>query len=497
MFSAKKNLLSAGLVVCGLLQATWVDACPFCLTPPETWSKILAGADVVLTAEMMKMNLYEKQIRVDVRASTEFRILQTFKTPGTAGPVVVPVRSGQGTLREQSTLPEPGISRAGVPLKSGETPVFRSRPAQPKLPFLLQSGRVLTVPGYTEAEAGEMFLLVGRMTPLKSESPGGTYEVAENEANGVVRAAVNEDDGAADARSRERVKTVAFVIPQLLEWDSPLNATPDRLDYILQAPAAELPDNQRLSYYISFLESPDSLLAIDAWSEFACARYEDVVSVSYDFPQEKLREWIADPNANPERLGLYGMMLGLCGDTGDAAFLEEQIGQPRTGDFRYGIDGVMGGYLRLTGESGLRFLEETRLSRADVSSEELMAVVTAIQYMWSYESSRIDKQRLRSSLHLLLENPELRELVITDLARWKDWPTAVRLIEMFAEIDDDRTQKAIVQFTIALLRDSEKNTGPDAPSAELVSSSRKFLAMVQENHRRLLREAYREFGPPQ
>jgi hypothetical protein len=492
MFFAKKNLLSAGLVVCGLLQATWVDACPFCLTPPETWSEILAGADVFLTAEMMKMNLYEKQIRVDVRASTEFRILETFKTPGTAGTVVVPVRGGQNALREQ------GVSRAGAIQKPGEKPEFHSRPAQPKLPFLLQSGRVLTVPGYTEAEAGEKFLLVGRMTLLNSEPPGGTYEVAENESSGVVRAAVvNEDDESADARSRDRVKTVAFVIPQLLEWDSPVNATPERLDYILQAPAAELPDNQRLSYYISFLESPDSLLAIDAWSEFAGARYEDVVAVSQNFPREKLRDWVADPNANPERLGLYGMMLGLCGDTDDAKFLEEQISQPRTGDFRYGIDGVMGGYLRLTGESGLRFLEETRLSRADVSSEELMAVVTAIQYMWSCESSRIDKQRLRSSLHLLLENPELRELVITDLARWKDWPTAVRLVEMFAEIDDDRSQKAIVQFTIALLRDSEKNTGPDAPSAELVSASRNFLAMVQMNHPRLLREAYREFGPPQ
>ncbi|MFN8710414.1 MAG: hypothetical protein ACK50J_27390, partial [Planctomyces sp.] len=151
---------------------------------------------------------------------------------------------------------------------------------------------------------------------------------------------------------------VSLVVPELLEWDSPTPVTPERLEYILGAPAASVPKSLRLPYYINWLESPDEQIAADAWAEFAGAPYEDVISVTRLYPREKLRQWVANPETNPERLGLFGMMLGLCGESDDAALMQKLIGEPRSSkDFRYGIEGVMGGYLLLTGESGLRYLE--------------------------------------------------------------------------------------------------------------------------------------------
>ncbi len=101
---------------------------------------------------------------------------------------------------------------------------------------------------------------------------------------------------------------------------------------------------------------------------------------------------------SPERLGLYGMMLGLCGQPEDAEFLREQIGDPKPAkEFRFGTEGIMGGYLLLAGEDGLSYLEETRLKPTGVDYTEHFAVMQAVQFIWSYESDVISKPGSRKA----------------------------------------------------------------------------------------------------
>ena len=94
------------------------------------------------------------------------------------------------------------------------------------------------------------------------------------------------------------------------------------------------------------------MIGDDAFGEFANAAYSDVVLLSKELPREKLRTWLTSNMVSPGRIGLYGMMLGLCGTDEDVKLLERKILEG-TEDFRLGIDGVMGGYLLLTGEKGL------------------------------------------------------------------------------------------------------------------------------------------------
>lgn len=471
---------------------------------------------MVLVGEMIRMNLFDQQIKADISATTEFQIRAVFKAPGTDHDAFSAIRrtwefpedhSQDALLHNES--PGAESAQSSPTAGSGRSAVF-SEPAVLKdtsIPDNIRPGRTVTVPGYTESSPGELFLLVGRFVATPDSKDSSTFEVTSADGSAVPEAdSVTTANLEAEslellrAPSGQNLIQASFVVPELLDWDAPEPLTMERMHYIFEAPAPELPQQLRLPYYLAHLESTDTTIAVDAWAEFARANYEEVVAVRSDMSRDKLRSWIADPNANPERLALYGMMLGLCGNASDAAFLREQIGTPDSEkSFRYGVEGLMGGYLLLTGDAGVAFLEESRLRPAGVSSEELFAVVQSLQFIWSYENLLISRTRLRAALHLLLDNEDMREVIIADLARWKDWPTAYRLQETFqsAGQDDDRSRKAIVRFMIALIRDADRDTGVDRPAPELVDSTRQFLAVVEMKYPQLLQTAWREFGPPQ
>ncbi len=395
-------------------QMCRIQACPFCLAPPETWTETLARADVILVGEVVAQHLFPQQIKVDVSAETVFRIRRVLKGPA-------------GSFQE---------------------------------------GRCLTIQEFVTPAPGELFLLTGQQNISEGliGKPGSSRPVP------------------------------IFMLPELIEWSSPAAMNSDLLKYIAEAPAASLPPDVRLPYFLPFLESADAEIASDAWGEFARSRYEDVVSVRREFSTDRLRSWIANPSTSPERLGLYGMMLGLCGDQMDAAFLEQQIGMPRRSqEFRFGSEGLMGGYLLLTGESGLNFLRETRLQPGDIATDEVFSVIQAIQFIWSYEPEKISRDSLRRSLHVLLNNEQMREVVITDLARWRDWDTAPQLIGMFESLEstDERSQKAIVAFMIAATR----CTGEEQATPEVLQMAEVFLQDIGHRYPVILQAAQREFGP--
>lgn len=215
-----------------------------------------------------------------------------------------------------------------------------------------------------------------------------------------------------------------------IEWASPLEVTETSFNYVAQAPSPETPVVKRLSYYVKFLEYPDPMISNDAYGEFANAPYADITQLSEKLPREKLREWITDPKTPQTRMGLYGLLIGLCGTDEDAKVLEKKILE-KTEDFRLGIDGLMSGYLLLKGEKGLSVLDEHKLRNRDIPFSETYAAMQSLRFMWRYSEGRIEKSRLRASMRILLDRPELADLVIADLARWKDWEIQDRLMDIY------------------------------------------------------------------
>ena len=348
-----------------------------------------------------------------------------------------------------------------------------------------------------------------------------TYEIREVIRNG--RGAVKTGQRVRLSRFRSGKKGDMFLLlgsrATRVEWGSPLPVSETSYQYIVQAPSPEAAAAKRLAYFIKFLEYPDRQISDDAYAEFANAPYKDIAAVSKLLPREKVAHWISNAETPQTRMGLYGLLLGLSGNANDAKLMQQMISTPSE-EFRLGIDGVMSGYLLLAGEKGLPLIEQLKLRniylvdsdgnvlkdakgrKKLVPFSETYAAMQALRFMWSYADGRIAKPRLRQSMRILLERPELADLVIADLARWKDWSIHDRLMSMY----DDKAfnvpaiKRAVVRYMLACSKDLPKknNANGDAtstagPLPKHVQDAMTHLAALRKRDPKTVMDAERFF----
>lgn len=319
----------------------------------------------------------------------------------------------------------------------------------------LQVGQTLTLPFYVPGEPGKQFALMG---------PGTDY----------------------------------------LNWQPPTEVTAESWNYLKDCPLPEKdPERrtERLGWFLQYLEHPEQLVSNDAYGEFAAAPYKTIRPLRGRFPRENLRKWMKDPETPATRIALYGMMLGLCGDEADAKLLEDRI-MKIDSDFRLGLEGIMSGYVMITGEEGLQILEEAKINRLTFVGEdgkeeklpfsETYAMVNTLRFLKRYEPDCIPEERLSSSMHLLLERPELADLIIADLARWKDWSVQERLMAMFDEegFQIPSIKRAIVRYMLACEKAGKKD--PEQ-FAEVAATATTHLQTLEQKDARIFRDAKRFF----
>ncbi len=279
-----------------------------------------------------------------------------------------------------------------------------------------------------------------------------------------------------------------------IDWGAPMEMTTATYDYIKHAPKPELPAATRMEYFLKFLEHPDQLISTDAYGEFANTAYGEIVKVAKFMPRDNLRKWVVDPQVSPSRLGLYGLMLGLCGTSDDIAVLEKKIFES-TEEFRLGIDGVMGGYLLLSKTDGLTKLDEAKLANKSAPFSETYAAMQALRFMWQYGDGLIPADRLKASMRILLDRPELADLVIADLARWKDWSIQSRLMALYdaEEYDVPSIKRAVVRFMLAATKDLPADQAGSATPPEHVTAAKGHLAELEQKDPKTVSEAKRFF----
>ena len=236
-----------------------------------------------------------------------------------------------------------------------------------------------------------------------------------------------------------------------INWRTAMQGSQAAFQYISETPALKQPTAERLEYYLRFLESPDLTISNDAYGEFANAPWEEIVKVKEKFDREKLNRWVTSPNTFSTRLGLYGLLLGLCGSADDAAMMKAKIVSSTGMTDLVGIDGVTCGYLLLTGEQGLDWIDTIKLKNKDAVGNDAYSGIQAVRFMWDYGLDRISKERLKQSMRAVLDRPEFVELAIADLARWDDWSIHERLTSLYGQpgYDEVPAKKAIVCFLIA------------------------------------------------
>ena len=331
--------------------------------------------------------------------------------------------------------------------------------------------------------------------PAKDQDPGATsYEVIEalrkdqeqkfppGEAISLVRYRA--------AKAGDLFLLLGTKMGASLDWGSPLEITKEGFHYLKGVPSPKLSAPERLTYFLGYLEHSDGMISTDAYGEFAKANYEDIVQLTEKMPRKQLRGWLESPETSASRLGLYGLLLGLCGTAEDAELMRDKIVNGQ-GDFRLGIDGVMGGYLLLTGDDGLTVLEETKIQDKKSPFSETYAAMGAIRFMWQYGKGQIKPDRLRTSMRLLLDRPELADLVIADLARMEDWSAQDRLMELYGAegYDIPSIKRAVVRYMLASAK--FKPETPEQAEPEQVVKGKKYLAQLEERDPKTVKDAKR------
>ena len=309
-------------------------------------------------------------------------------------------------------------------------------------------------------------------------------------------------------RYRAGEETDLFVLMgtegKTIEWGSPIEVSDAGYKYMTDAPDREMETARRLEYFVNYLEHPDQLVSNDAYAEFANAPYEDIAMIADKLPTKKVRQWITSNDTSQTRLGLYGLLLGLGGDASDAKVMETKITEPAD-DFRLGIDGIMSGYLLLNGAKGLDTIDRTKLKPAKVKNKkgemvevpfsEIYSAMQALRFMWTYGNNRVPKERLRQSMRLLLDRPELADLVIADLARWKDWSIQEDLMAMYDNeaYSIPSIKRAIIKYMYQCSVDLPKGKDgkPTGEKPAHAVSAAKYLKVLEKKDPKRVRDAMR------
>lgn len=360
----------------------------------------------------------------------------------------------------------------------------------------------------TQADAAVLVKWVDGKAPTEKSAGSTTYSIVEVSRGS--KETLKKDDKLTVPRYRAGKKDDLFLLfgtkDKEIDWSSPLEVTEVTYQYIVQAPSPESPTTKRLEYFLKFLEYSDQLVSNDAYGEFANAPYEDIVKIKDKMDRAKIAKWITNKETSPTRLGLYGLLLGLCGNDDDAKMMEKKI-EEQTQDFRLGIDGLISGYLLLTGEKGLAAIDNGKLRDKKAPFSETYAAMQALRFMWTYGNGRISKERLRQSMRELLDRPELADLVVADLARWEDWSVQQRLMNLYGqgEYSIPSIKRAIVRYLLTAAKvqppkaDETKKDDPTATKSKpdkLPASAlqaRANLDKLRETDPKTVKEAERFF----
>jgi len=174
---------------------------------------------------------------------------------------------------------------------------------------------------------------------------------------------------------------------------------------------------ERLVFFQQYLEDPDQTLDRDAYNEFAQAPYDVILAMKDKLRHDKLIEWVRDPKVEDNRRRLYLTLLGTCGSADDVPLLENMLAS-RAGKSPSGLDALVACYLKLKGPDGVPLIEDRFLKNRDAEFSDTYAAITALRFI-AEQTDAVPRTRVSQAFYHMLDRPDLADLVIVDLARWR------------------------------------------------------------------------------
>lgn len=237
-----------------------------------------------------------------------------------------------------------------------------------------------------------------------------------------------------------------------LEW-SAVRVNETSFAYLAQAPSLRKKGEERLAYFVRFLEHADAAIADDVYQEFGHAPLEDIAKIADRLPFEKLRAWLVDREIPQERKGFFGVALGLATNEDDRRAnlaVLRRVMDAKESDFRAGFDGVLGGYLLLEGERGLSEIGRRYFADKQAAEGDVRHAIAAVRFFYEHDQ-KIDRERFRAALRPLVDRPEFAGPAVLDLARWKDWSLVAKAARLYDAkgYPQPSTREAVVAYLLA------------------------------------------------
>jgi hypothetical protein len=200
---------------------------------------------------------------------------------------------------------------------------------------------------------------------------------------------------------------------------------------------------ERLEYFYTQLDSKDARVSADAYGEFARASYRATQQAAPSYEPDRVRGWINDPRVAPERIGLFGLMLGLSGRNEDFAFLEQTIRQP-TGVQINGLDGLLGGLYLLDPKRGEEWIV-SYLTSDDSSTLQRASALAALRFVLSDVPPRDPAKLLHRTLSALKDDATAGPL-IDEFRKAKVWDAGGAILPLYDRLRDPT---AVVRFGLS------------------------------------------------
>jgi len=108
---------------------------------------------------------------------------------------------------------------------------------------------------------------------------------------------------------------------------------------------------------------------------------------------------------------------------------------------------MLAAYLLLTGESGLKLIEQRFFENRQARHGDVRHATSALRFYWEYGPKAL-RARIAVATTRLVDRPEFAAAAITDLARWQHWHVLDRVAALYDrdEFSDGPTRRAIVGY---------------------------------------------------
>lgn len=222
-----------------------------------------------------------------------------------------------------------------------------------------------------------------------------------------------------------------------INWSNPMLVTERSRSYLVSLGKVPAKGAERLKFFQQYLEDEDSLLAEDAYHEFANLSYSQLKEFKPHLKHDQIVKWVRQADIVPTHRRMYLVLLGICGTKLDLPLLEASMKSTNRKD-KTGLDALIACYVTLGGEQGLTLVEDLYLKNPQAEYIDTYAAVMALRFHAS-EGGVVEPKRILASLKHVLKRHEIADLVIPDLANGEDWTAMDELFELFKTADEKST----------------------------------------------------------